>query len=422
VAYPLLLNKLLIRAGLARWIPGAQRSSGGAPWFHYYSDRVLSSPHQELSDAAGVLEAHGPDAVDLALGAPQFDLVPSASTKLPVDRRGWPPLRGLPELCEAVALKLHREQQIAVDPSEEVLITPGAAGAFSVVLDAVLNPGSRAVLFDPSSPLYSMMLRQRQARIRWIPTWMENGRMRFRLDHLAKALRGARLIVVNTPANPTGGVIAAEDLEQIAWWAHRYDALIINDAVFAAYQHEGDRRNIGTFGKAHQRTLTIGSASKEYALAAARVGWLAGHRHLVRPCVLTAALQAPFVPTICQQIALAALQQRIEVLKAVHTNFESRRRYTCERLRATSLKLDWPAGAFFVWVNVGCLGLTGTRFAGDLLAAKRVLVTPGQFFGPSGVNCIRLSYAGEEGRLREGLSRLAEFLRERQGLRASKAA
>jgi aspartate/methionine/tyrosine aminotransferase len=414
VAYPLFLTKLLIRAGMARCIPGARHASGGADFFHYYSDRVLGAPFQAMLGTARYLEATGPDTIDLALGAPRFDLVPSASTKLPADRRGWPPLCGLPELREAIALKLHREQKLAVDPGDEVLVTSGAAGAFNVVIDALLNPGARVVLFDPTSPLYSMVLRQRHARIRWIPTWMENGRTRFRLDHLAKSLRGARLLVLNSPGNPTGGIIAAEDLEQIAWWADRYDVLILNDAVFAAYQYDGVRRSIGTFQKAQRRTLTIGSVSKEFALAATRVGWVAGHPHLVRPCALTAALQAPFVATVCQQIALTALQQQANALSALREKFDSRRRYTHERLRAMGLKPELPAGAFFFWVPTASLGVTGRRLADELLAAKRLLVTPGEFFGPSGAAFVRVSYAAEDGRLREGLSRMAEYVRDRQ--------
>src|SRR5262249_2120849 len=172
----------------------------------------------------------------------------------------------------------------------------GAAGAFSIVLDTVVNPGDRVVLFDPTSPLYPFALRHRRARVRWVPTWMEDGRTRFHLEPLVKAMRRARLIVVPAPANPTGGTIAAEDLEQIAWWAERQDVLIWSDEVFEHYRYEGEPASLGSLPRARRRTLTTGSVSKSHALASARVGWLAGYRHLVRPCALTAVLQTPFVP------------------------------------------------------------------------------------------------------------------------------
>jgi len=411
VAYPLFLAKLLIRSGLVRFLPSVQSLVGsGRNYLHYYSDRVLSAPHENLQAVAGFLELHGPDAIDLALPAPRFDLVPSAGTKLPADRRGWPPFQGLPELRDAVGQKLRADHALRVNPHEEVLITQGAAGAFSIALDTFVNPGDRVVLFDPASPLYSLTVRQRRARLRWVPTWTENGRIRFRLDILAKTMRGARLIVVNSPCNPTGGMIAAEDLEQIAWWASRRDVLICSDEVFARYRYDGHPASIATLPRARQRTLTIGSISKGYALACTRVGWLSACKHLVRPCTMTATLQAAVVPTLCQQIALTALRMNEESFDPIRVEFESRRRYTYERLQALGLRPAWPSGAFFFWVPVTELGLSGRALAERLLRAEKVLVSPGDLFGPSGRNFVRLSYAAEDGRLREGLSRLGEFI------------
>jgi aspartate/methionine/tyrosine aminotransferase len=411
------LAKLLIRTGIARLVPAVQRlTDGGGAFLHYYSNHVLSAPIAELREFAAFQEVYGPDAIDLALAAPRFDLVPSGSTKLPADRRGWPPPWGLPELREAVAERFLIDQRLAFNPSEEVLITPGATGAFSVALDTFVNRGDRVVLFDPTSPLYVLGLRHRRARLRWLSTWMDKGRTRFRLDALAKALSGARLIVLTSPGNPTGGVIAAEDLEQIAWWAQRKDVLIYSDEVFERYHYDRPPPSIATFAKARRRTLTVGSMSKGHALASLRVGWLAGYRHLVRPCALTAVLRSPFVPTLCQQVALAALRLRNEAFQTIHAEFASRRHYAFERLQALGLEPVWPAGAFFLWVPVQALGTNGRGFAEQLLHAKRVLVSPGAAFGPSGSGHVRLSYATEDGRLREGLSRLADFVQQRRAV------
>lgn len=411
--YPLFLRRLLARTGVARLLPFVQRLTDGAGAFlHYYSDRILSAPYRELRDAGGFLEASGPDTIDLALGAPRFDLVPSGSTKLPADRRGWPPLWGLLELRAAVAGKLLAENRLAVSPTDEVLITAGAAGALALAFDTFVNPGDAVVLFDPCSPLYPLLLRQRRARLRWLPADTDNGRLRFRSETLAKTLRRAKLIVLNSPANPTGGTLAPEDLEQLAWWADRRDVLIVSDEVFASYRYEGEAPSIGTWPKAQRRTLTVGSLSKSHALASVRVGWLAGYRHLVRPCALTAALHGLLVPSVCQQIALAALRLPGEAFEPIRAAFDSRRRYALERLQAMGLSPPCPAGAFFFWVPVWRLGLDGRSFAQGLLRAKKVLLTPGQPFGPSGAGYVRLSFAAEDGRLREGLLRLADYLEE----------
>ncbi len=421
MALPFILTKLLARSGLARLFPSVQRLTHGGEFLHHFSDRVLAAPHRELLDAAEFLEVCGPDAVDLALGSPRFDIVPSASTKLPADRRGFPPAAGLPELRTAVAEKLRDDSGLDVNPAEDVLITHGAAGAFSVALEAMVNPGDGVVLFDPTSPLFQFALRQRRARIRWLPTWMEAGRTRFHLGQLVKAMSWAKLIVINSPANPTGGVIAAEDLEQIAWWADRRDVLIYSDEVFERYCYEGENARIGTLPKAARRTLTAGSISKSHALASARVGWLAGNRSLIGPCALTQALQSPFVPTVCQQIALLALQQCRESFEPIHAEFASRRSYAYERLRAIGLQPAWPAGAFFLWLPVAELGMSGREFAEGLLKSKKVLVWPGEFFGPSGAGHIRISYAAEDGRLREGLARIGEYTHESTRLTKSES-
>jgi len=310
VALPLFLTKLLIRTGLARYLPGVQRlTDGGSDFLHYYSDHVLDAPRRDLRRIAALLEQLPPDAIDLSLGSPRLELTAPSVPRLLADRRGWPPPWGLPELRAAVAERLLTDNQVAVSPADEVLITPGAAGAFHTVLDTFVNRGDHVVLFDPTSPLFPLALRARRVRIRWLSSQVDDGRLRFRLDELDRALRRARLLVLVQPGNPGGGFIAPEDLEQIAWWAERHDVLVYCDESFGRFHYEGDHVSLGAVGRARRRTLTAGSVSKGHALASLRVGWLAGHRHLVRPCLLRAALGDPFVPTVCQQLASSALRQ-----------------------------------------------------------------------------------------------------------------
>ncbi len=186
--------------------------------------------------------------------------------------------------------------------------------------------------------------------------------------------------------------------------------LVLSDETFERYHHEAEVHSIGTLPRARDRVLTAGSMSKGHALASARVGWLAGCKDLLRPCVLTAALRSPFVPTLSQQVAVAALRTGQETFEPVRAGFESRRRYTWERLRAMGLNPGWPAGAFFFWVPVWELGRSGRQFAEGLLHEQRVLLTAGDLFGPSGPGYVRLSYASDDGRLQDGLNRLAAYL------------
>jgi aminotransferase len=420
VALPLSFTKLLIHLGVAKYLPGVQhRLNGGADFLRYYSNRLLLSPLDQLPDAASFVERHAPDVLDLALGVPAFDAT-HVSTRFPADNRDWPPISGLPELRAAVASKLLNDNCVAVDPEHEVLISAGALGAVQTVLDAFVNVGDRVVLFDPTAPLYPLLAPTRGARLQWLATWMEDGRTRFRLDQLARALSNARLLILTSPSNhPTGGVVAVEDLEQIVWWANRQDVLILSDEVFERFHHDHEPVSIASLPGARERTLTVGSVSKGHGLASARVGWIAGHRHLVQPCLATAALRTPFVPAVCQQMALAALQNDPAPVDDWRDELAARRRYVFERLRSLELSAGWPAGAFFFWISVWELGLSGREFAEALLREHKVRVAPGDLFGPSGVGYIRLSYAIDEGRLQEALNRLASFV---EGLRGREQA
>jgi aspartate/methionine/tyrosine aminotransferase len=222
-------------------------------------------------------------------------------------------------------------------------------------------------------------------------------------------------MIITSPANPTGGVLVPEDLEQIAWWADKFDVLLFSDEVFERFQHDGEQVSLANLPAARPRTLTAGSVSKGHALAAARVGWLAGPRSLIRPCLATAALRTPFVPTLSQQVALTALRTDVAAFEAIRETFDSRRHYVGERLRAMGLNPAWPAGAFFFWIPVWELGRSGRRFTEALLREKKVQLTPGDLFGPSGAGYVRLSYAADDGRVHEGLDRLAEFVDGSQG-------
>lgn len=420
--YPFLLKKLLVRSGIAQRLPVVRRLlDDSGLWLRHYSDRILAAPHAALADAAALLTPTDADAIDLASGSPAFDLVPSGSTKLPVSRRGFPPVGGLAELRAAVADRMRAEHGLCVDAGDEVLITPGATGALATVLDTFMDPGDRAILFDPASPLYSLALASRRARVQWLHTWVDQGRLRFHVSDLARMLRGARLLFLNSPSNPTGAAIAAEDLEQIAWWAERRDVLVVCDEAYDRFWYRDKIATMATYPGAAQRTLTIGSISKGYALSAARVGWLTGHRHLMRACGIGAAT-SPFVPTLEQQIALTALRQSSEAFDPVLAEFDSRRRYACERLRAIGFPVSLPAGGFFYWLPVGALGMTGRQVAERLLATHGVRILPGDIFGPSGRAYVRLSYAGEDGRLQEGLARLSAFVGEALAAPARRAA
>jgi aspartate/methionine/tyrosine aminotransferase len=400
-------RKLLVRTGLAKFVPSVRRAlDGGEQYLRFYSDRTLATPFRQLTDSALFPSVATPDSIDLAMGSPRCEL-PLGISRGMADQQ-LPDAWGDIDLRAELVARLHLEHGVEYDAADEVVITHGASGAFAAAIDALINPSDPVVLFDPTSPIFPIGLQHRRASIRWVPTWSDSGKLRFAMEVFAKAMRGAKLLVLADPANPTGCVFAPEDLEQIAFWARKNDVLIFQDASFDRWRAEPARARLASLPHCEGRILTCGSFAKSHGLSAVRVGWLAGYRHLVRPCAAGATLSAPFVPALCQQIALQAMRTGEAVMVKTREDFAERRGYVRERLTSMRLTPWESAGAFFFWMPTPN-GESGRTFAQRLLGETGVLVNPGSPFGPSGERFIRLSFATDEGRLREGLDRLATY-------------
>ncbi len=399
-------KRLLVRTGVARFLPAADRlSKGGKKFLRYYSDKVLAAPVEELTDPATFPAANDGDVLNLNRSAPPVEAF--SGGRPPGYHFGAAGATGDGALRTAIAERCGR----AVNPDDEVLVTHGATAGYAAVLDAFVNPGDRVVLFDPCSPLFALGAKSRRANVRWMPTWTEDGRTRFVVDGLARALRGAALLVIADPTNPTGGTLSIEDYEQIAWLARRQDVLVYVDGSFGRFRYaDTPAPAFATLPGMENRLLTAGSVTQGYGVGASRVGWVTGPKHLVNAVSLMANLSAPFVPAGCQQTALKALTAAESLFAPTRELFRRKRDYTVERLRGMGLEPTAPTGGYTCWVSVAGLGLKGRDFAEKLLREHRVLVGPGAAYGPSGTDCVRVSFAEEDGRLREGLTRMGLFV------------
>ncbi len=409
MALPFWLKRACVRTGVARYLPMAKRLTLGEPRFaRYVSDRVLAAPLDELLDPATFPQCAGSDIVNLNLGVPALDISPP----LRMPREATPAdAFGSLELRTAIAEADDRHP----DPADQILVTHGATGAYAAVLDAFVNPGDRVVLFDPCSPLFDLGAKSRRADVRRVSTWSEDGRARYLGAGLAKAMRGAKLLVLAQPANPTGGQFSAADLEEIAWSAERNDTLVCLDESFARFRYGDAVPSLTTMPGMAARTVTLDSMSAGFGLPALRVGWLTGHRQLVRTAALCANLAAPGVSPIAQSAAASVLKRDRAGFEPTLRLFRERRQYAFDRLKGMGLGAALPAGGFTMWVSVASSGLDGRTFAEKLLRERRVLVGPGCAYGPSGRDYVRVSFAPEEGRLREGLNRLARFVAQLKG-------
>lgn len=410
MALPFWLTKLLVRSRLARFSRRVRAlTDNDTASLRYFSDRVLAAPHDELLDPAFVPAHPATDVLDLNQPVPD---APPARGAVSVGRADGPCAPGrvpvvLPELRSAIAERARRSGNPPAAETD-LLVTHGATAAFAAALDALVNPGDRVVLFDPCSPLFALGARSRRAAIRWVHTWTESGRTRYTAADLERALRGAKVLVLADPANPTGGALANEDIEHVAWVAASRGVIVYRDESFAAFRY-GDRpQALSALPGMDRLALTAGSVSQEFGQPGVRVGWLTGSRALVRACRLCAHLSAPYVSPVLQQAAARLLAEPVAPERV--ERFRAKRQYTVDRLRALDLEVEAPGGGYFAWVPVASLGTDGRAFAERLLCEEQVLVGPGCAFGPSGTGHVRVSFAVDDGRLREGLHRLGAFV------------
>lgn len=393
------LYRWAARMGVLRWLPGVQRRSAGAGEFlPYYSDRALAAPLDDLPPSLDPATHFPPDGIDLTTAVPMCDGIIwprfTATYKAHV--------RGTPDLCRGITQHLAGLGTELDHATNEILVTHGATGALGAAMDALLNPGDSVLLLDPCSPAFVRMLRHRRVSIRWVETQREQGQIRVHHESLRQALRGAKMLLVCDPNNPTGLMLAPEDLEQMAFWAQRRDVLIVSDESFLPWASAQSPLRFASIPAARNRTLTIGSVGLACGVPGLRVGWLGGHRHLVRPCAVAQQASSGPVSTWCQQAALAALRTD---LAAQREQMSARRQFAYERLRAMGLAVDWPVAGWFLWTAIP----NAQPDVEQTLVHHNVLLTPGSGFGPSGEGFVRLSVAGSEGRLLEGLSRLARL-------------
>lgn len=403
-------RRLIAHSGLGHLLPFVKRGLvGSEAHLHRFSDRLLATPIDLMADPALLPFATAPDSIDLAMGHPRCDLPMSARGALGQQSTPW----GDNKLRHEVVTRFALEHGPEHDPHDEALITQGASGAFSATIDAYLSPGDQVVLFDPTSPLFSVGLKHRRANIAWVPTWADRGTLRFDMARLSRAIRGARMIVLADPASPTGGTLAPEDAEQIAFWARKADAMIYQDLSFDHWRDEPARARLATLPHVKGRLISVGSYSKSHGLVGARVGWVVGDRALLRPIAAMATLNAPFVSAVCQHLALQAEQTAEKTIREQQAEVTHRRQYVREKLEDMGLT-PWSshAGLFF-WAPTPN-GISGRDLATNLYRDTGVLVAPGEPFGPSGNGFIRVSLSTDEGRLREGLNRMAAWLTNEQ--------
>lgn len=365
----------------------------------------------EVLARARALEAQGRDVVHLEVGEPDFD-TPANIIAAGVDalQSGWThygPAPGDMALREAIAAYINT-RGTSYEP-DQVVVTPGGKPVMFFTILALLEQGDEAIYPDPGFPIYGSMIDFSGATGVPIPL-REDAGFSLDVDELASLITDrTRLIILNTPANPTGGVIERADLERIAELAVEHDIMVLADEIYAELIYDGEHVSIASFPGMAERTILLDGFSKTYAMTGWRLGYGLFPGDLAGAVAKLMVNSNSCTSVAVQRAGLEALTGPQDSVVQFREAFRKRRELIVEGLNAIDgVTCVMPKGAFYAFPNITGTGMTSKQFADRLLEDFGVAAIAGTSFGAAGEGYLRLSYANSEANLKKALGRIAE--------------
>jgi aspartate/methionine/tyrosine aminotransferase len=368
----------------------------------------------EVLARARALERQGKEIVHLEIGEPDFDtpahIREAAKRALDNGATHYGPAAGLPELRDAIAKDVAATRQIPVAP-EEIVVTPGAKPIMYFVITALVDAGDEVIYPNPGFPIYESVINFVGGVPVPIPLREESG-FGFDLSVFEqKVSRRTKLIIINSPQNPTGGVLELEQLGRIAEIAARYRIPVLADEIYKSFLYEGEFASITRFPGMKDLTIILDGFSKAYAMTGWRLGYGVMPRdlaeHVARLMVNSNSCTASF----SQWAGIAALQGDQQPVTRMVAEFKRRRDVIVEGLnRLPGVSCRSPRGAFYVFPNITALRRPSAEVAAALLDEAGVAALGGSAFGAYGEGYLRLSYAASEANIRTALARMEPVL------------
>lgn len=358
-----------------------------------------------------------PDLISLGRGDPDVPtpahIVEAAVRVMQSRRVNYTTPIGMPELRRAIAEKLQTENGLTYNPDTEVIVTAGAQEAMSVVMQTLLDPGDEVLLPDPYYTAYEMAIGLAGGTVVRVPTSAdENFEVKAEAIE-AKITPRSRILVLVSPNNPTGAVISAQTLVQIAELAVKHNLIVVSDELYEKIVFDGaEAPSIVHQPDMLDRTIIINGFSKTYSMTGFRVGYLAGPAALVMPMQETHHTLTICAPTASQHAALAALTGSQDCVTEIVGIFAARRKILLSALQKAGIPHGQPAGAFFAFADIRATGLSSAAFSEKVLSQEHVLVFPGTQYGPGGEGFLRVSYLAEPTALETAVARLGNVYQE----------
>lgn len=371
------------------------------------------SPTLLIDSKAKAMKAEGKDVCGFGAGEPDFDtpehIKAAAMAGLEVGFTKYTPSSGIPELRQAIAEKLQKDNHVTYS-AQQITVSCGAKHACFNAIMAVCNPGDEVIIPAPYWVSYPEMVKLAGATPVIVQTQQENG-WKLTPEQFANAMTPlTKMVIINTPGNPTGSVYTREELQALVEVAEEEDIIILSDEVYEKLVYE-DAQHVSIASlspEAYDLTITVNGLSKAYAMTGWRIGYTAAPEPVAR---VIDSMQSHSTSNPCsfaQKGALAAIKGDQQCVEDMRAEFDMRRQYMFSRIeKIPHVSAVRPLGAFYILVNIASLGLSSTQFAERLLEEYQVAVVPGIAFGDD--RTIRLSYATGMDVIKKGLDRLEEF-------------
>ena len=360
--------------------------------------RLGSESAFEVLARAKALEAQGKRVVHMEIGEPDFDTpdhIKEAGIKsIRENNTHYSPSAGIMELRDVVATYAAKFRGVDPFSAENVVVAPGAKPVIWNILSAILNPDDEFIYFDPAYPAYASCASYLGAKVVAIPLHEEKN-WRMDLDELERRVSDkTRAIMINSPHNPTGGVLTKGDLERIAEMAQRHDFLVIADEIYSRNFYEGEFHSIVAIPGMRERTIIVDGFSKAYAMTGWRLGYAIMPATLAKIVTLFNNNTFSCLPVFVQHAGIAALLGPDEAVQKMNNIFRQRRDRIVHGFNSIpGMKCTMPEGAFYAMPNIKAITNDDKALASFLLQEAGVACLGGSSFGAAGKGYLRFSYA-----------------------------
>jgi len=377
-----------------------------------FSERVLSIEESGIRAILNIV-AKSKDIINLSIGEPDLDtptcIKEAAKDALDQGYTHYAPTKGYPELLEAIALKLKRDNGVDVDPEREVMVTVGSTQAIFLALTALLREGEEVIIPSPAFVQYSAATKLAGG----VPVEVSLSEdYTIDPDSIRRAItKRTKLLIINSPSNPTGAVTQRKVIEEAVSIAVEHGLFVVSDEVYEKFVYEGSHFSPASLPEFKKYVVTVNSLSKAYCMTGWRIGYVAAPSEIIKQMAKVQMYSCACVPSFIQKAAVKALQLPQSFFDDVLREYRRKRDLLCSILsESPHLSFNKPKGAFYLFPKVKSINTPSKDLVMRMISEIGVAVVPGSAFGRFGEGCIRISYATSIDKVEEGARRIVRFL------------